>query len=229
VQSIFLEHAISAGYTPTSIGGDGTIYTENGGHFIAIGNLFTTSTTIQSSQNPSIYGTSVTLTATVTSSTGTPTGKVTFKVGRVTLGSGILQGGNASYTTSPTQLSAGSHSLIVAYGGNASHAGSSSSVLVQTVNRAPTTTNVTSSPNPSPANQSVTLSATVTAPAGLPTPTGNVQFTSGGKLLGSAALSNGTATLNVTFTTSGSFTVKAAYPATGNYSGSSGTVVQVVQ
>jgi hypothetical protein len=155
--------------------------------------------------------------------------KVTFKVGRVTLGSGILQGGNASYTTSPTQLSAGSHSLIAAYGGDASHAGSSSSVLVQTVNRAPTTTNVTSSPNPSPANQSVTLSATVTAPAGLPTPTGHVQFTSGGKLLGSAALSNGTATLNVTFTTSGSFTVKAAYPATGNYSGSSGTVVQVVQ
>ena len=107
LQRIFLERAISAGYTPTSIGGDGTIYSENAGHFIAVGNLFaTTSTVTSSSQNPSTYGTQVTFTAAVSSATGTPTGKVTFKAGKSTLGTGILSSGTAGYTTQATQLAA---------------------------------------------------------------------------------------------------------------------------
>ena len=229
VQRIFLEHALSAGYTPTSIGGDGTIYSENGGHFIAIGNLFTTATNINSAPNPSTYGTAVTFTATVTSAQGTPTGKVTFMSGKLKLGTGTLSGGTAAYTTTATQLPAGTHAITAAYGGDFSHAASTSSLLAQTVNRAATTTTLNSSPNPSAVNQNVTLTATVTAPAGLPTPTGKVQFTNGGKVLGTATLSNGTAVLNTTFTVTGSFSLKAAYLTTGNYLGSSGSVTQVVQ
>jgi len=37
VQRIFLDRTINAGYTPVSIGGDGTIYAENDGHLIALG------------------------------------------------------------------------------------------------------------------------------------------------------------------------------------------------
>jgi Big-like domain-containing protein len=229
VQRIFLEHSISAGYTPTSIGGDGTIYTENGGHFIAIGNLFTTATAIQSSQNPSTYGTSVTFTATLTSSAGTPTGKVTFTTGKKALGTGTLNGGTATYTTAATQLPAGTYSITAAYGGDASHAGSTSSPLTQIVNKAATTTTLGSAPNPSTVNQSVTLSATVAAGGGLPTPTGRVRFNNGRTVLGAVTLSNGMAVLNTTFTAAGSYTLSATYLGVGNYSGSSGTAVQVVQ
>ncbi|MGA2020288.1 MAG: Ig-like domain-containing protein [Candidatus Sulfotelmatobacter sp.] len=229
VAKIFLERAISAGYTPTSIGGDGTIYGENAGHFIAIGNLFTTTTAINSSsQNPSTYGTAVTFTAAVTS-TGTPTGSVTFKSGKATLGTANLSSGSAAYTTSPTQLSAGTDSITAVYSGDATHAASTSPAFLQTVTKAATTTALTSSPNPSQVNQSVTLTATVAAPAGLPVPTGKVQFANGNKILGTATLSNGIATLTTTFTHTGSFTLKATYPGAGDYLGSFGTMVQSVQ
>jgi hypothetical protein len=229
VQRIFLERAISAGYTPTSIGGDGIIYGENGGHLIAIGNLFTTATAINSSQNPSSYGTAVTFTATVTSAQGTPTGQVTFANGKTKLGIGTLNAGSATYTTTPTQLPAGTDSITAAYTGDFSHAASTSSTLIQTVSKAATTTTLSSAPNPSAVSQSVMLTATVAAPPGSPSPTGRVQFTNGRKLVGTVTLSNGIAVLNTTFTATGSFTLKATYQGTGNYVGSSATVVQVVQ
>lgn len=230
VQKIFLERAISAGYTPTSIGGDGTIYGENAGHFIAIGNLFATATAItSSSQNPSTYGTPVTFTAAVTSTAGTPTGKVTFKAGKATLGTGTLSGGTTTYTTLPAQLAAGADSITAAYAGDSSHAASTSPVYTQTVNKAATTAALSSAPNPSGVNQTVTLTATLTATAGLPVPTGKVQFTNGKTVLGTVMLSNGTAVLNTTFTKTGSFTLKAGYQGSGSYLSSSGTVVQVVQ
>jgi hypothetical protein len=229
-QKLFLDRSISAGYTPSSIGGDGTIYSENGGHFIAIGNLFTTATAItSSSQNPSTYGTAVTFTAAVTSSAGTPTGKVTFKRSNVTLGTGTLSSGTATYTTQPTQLPAGTDSITALYAGDSTHAASTSPAFTQTVTKAATSTALSSAPNPSAVNQTVTLTATVAAPSGLPIPTGKVQFTNGAKILGTVTVTNGTATLNTTFTKKGSFTLKAAYQGSGNYLSSSGTVVQVVQ
>jgi hypothetical protein len=230
VQKIFLERAISAGYTPTSIGGDGTIYGENAGHLIAIGNLFATSSSItSSSQNPSVYGTRVTFTAAVSSNSGTPTGTVTFKSGKTTLGSSTLSNGAASYTTSPTQLAAGTDSITAAYGGDATHAASTSAVYLQTVNKATVSIAFTSSPNPSGVNQSVKLSASVSAAAGLPVPTGKVQFTNGKTVLGTVSLSNGTAVLNTTFSKAGSYTLKASYQGNADYVGSSTTLVQVVQ
>lgn len=229
-QKIFLERAISAGYTPTSLGGDGTIYGENAGHLIAIGNLFATATAINSSsQNPSTYGTAVTFTAAVTSNAGAPTGKVTFKSGNATLGAGTLSSGSATYTTLPAQLPAGTDSITALYSGDATHAASTSPAFLQTVAKAATTTALASNPNPSTKNQTVTLTAQITAPSGLPVPTGKVQFSNGKKILGTATLTNGSATLNTTFAQSGSFTLKATYQGSANYLTSSGTVVQVVQ
>ncbi len=53
--------------------------------------LISTTTSLTSSPNPSAYGQSVTLTATVSpsSGTGTPTGSVTFMDGTTSLGSGL--------------------------------------------------------------------------------------------------------------------------------------------
>jgi hypothetical protein len=76
----------------------------------------------------------VTVTATVTASSGTPTGPVTFKDGATTLGTGTLNGsGVASFTTSA--LTAGVHSITAVYGGDANNATSTSAVLSQTVTR----------------------------------------------------------------------------------------------
>ncbi|HVI07809.1 MAG TPA: Ig-like domain-containing protein [Candidatus Binatia bacterium] len=228
-QRIFLERAISAGYTPTSMGGDGTIYGENAGHFIAIGNLLASSTALSSSSNPSTYGSSVTFTATVTAMGAAPTGKVTFKSGTKSLGTGTLSDGVATLTTTPTQLAAGTDLITAAYAGDSTHASSTSQPLSQVVNKAVVTTSVTSNPNPSGVNQSVTFTATVSAAAGLPAPSGKVQFKKGSTILATVTLVNGVAALNYTFTKTGSYTINANYQGNANYLASPGNVVQVVQ
>jgi hypothetical protein len=225
-QRLFLERALDAGYTPVSMGADGMIYAQNAGHLIAVGELFTTSTQVTSSQNPSTYGTPVSFTASVASSAGTATGSVAFKRGTLVLGTATLNNATATYTTTPTQLPGGNNSITAVYKGDSTHAGSTSPVLTQVVNKAPTSTMLSSQPNPSAVGQSVTLTASVTAAPGVPT--GKVTFRNGSTVLGTAPLTNGTATLNYTFNSSGTFHLKALYPGNSNYQGSSGGVVQVV-
>jgi len=75
----------------------------------------------------------VTFTATVKSTTtGTPTGPVTFKDGGDTLGTGTLISGKATFKTSA--LSVGTHSITAVYSGSTSYNGSTSPVLTQKVN-----------------------------------------------------------------------------------------------
>ena len=95
-----------------------------------------TAATVQSNLNPSLYGHTVTFTATVTSSgSGTPTGTVTFLDGSTPIGTGSLSGGTATFSTS--LLSVGSHSITASYGGSSSFAGSTSGILIQKVSPAP--------------------------------------------------------------------------------------------
>ena len=96
--------------------------------------ITTTTTTVTSSENPSTYGNSVTFTATVSATSGTPTGTVYFTDGTTTLGSAIISSGQPTCTTST--LSVGTHSITAVYTGNASFAGSTSTALTQTVNEA---------------------------------------------------------------------------------------------
>jgi len=228
VHKIFLKKSLDAGYTPLSIGGDGTIYVENAGHLIAVGRLpATTTSIISSSQNPSTYGTAVTFTAQVTSLRGTPSGSVTFKNGKVILGKGTLSSGLASYTTAPTQLPAGSLSIAAAYGGDSGHAASTSASFAQTVNKAATRTKLSAQPSPSSAGQNVTLTATVNAAVG--TPSGSVIFRAGTAVLGTVPLSGGVASLTTQFNATGTYQLKATYSGGANYLGSSGTATQIVQ
>jgi hypothetical protein len=181
--------------------------------------------------NPSTFGQSVTFTAQVTPSPGAPapTGTVTFKRGSGVLGTGTLSGGIAQYTTSSTQLPGGNLSIVASYGGDKYSNPSNSQPFTQVVNRAATSTAFTTNPNPSSVGQQVTLTATVSAGAGLPTPTGNVGFKDGNTLIGTVPLSNGVAVLNWTFTTQGTHNLKATYQGSTNYLTSFGTVVQTVQ
>jgi hypothetical protein len=104
-------------------------------------NLFATATSLTSDANPVLSGTSITLTATVTSSSA-PTGNVEFKDGSTSLGVITLNGSGIA-TLSGVSLSAGSHSITAEYTDPASpptFASSTSSVLTQLVNLAPSIT-----------------------------------------------------------------------------------------
>ena len=109
---------------------DVTVTTPNGTSTTSSADLFTyqgaTTTALSSSQNPSVFGQSVTFTATVSSASGTPSGTVTFKDGATTLGTGTLAGGVATLPTS--SLAIGGHTITAVYGGDTNFTGSTSSV-----------------------------------------------------------------------------------------------------
>jgi hypothetical protein len=186
-----------------------------------------TTTTLSSSQNPSVFGQTVTFTATVSPMMGggTPTGTVTFLDGGGPIGAATLSGGVATFTTS--SLSVGSHSITAAYGGNNPFNPSTGSLTgnPQVVNKSNTTTSVTSSQNPSTFGQSVTFTATVTpvAPGG-GTPTGTVTFLDGGSPIGTATLSGGQATFTTSALATGSHTITTSYGGDANFNGSTGSL-----
>jgi fibronectin type 3 domain-containing protein len=90
-----------------------------------------TTNTLRSSLNPSAYGSSVTFTATI-SPAPTNGETVTFMDGANTLGSGIISGGQSTFTTNA--LAGGSHSVMAIYGGDFHYLSSTSSTLAQIVN-----------------------------------------------------------------------------------------------
>jgi hypothetical protein len=182
----------------------------------------TTTTAVTSSANPSVFGQSVTFTATVTASNGsTPTGTVNFFVDGSLVSSPMLSGGVATYTT--TTLAVGTHSVSATYVGNSSFATSNGSLAGgQTVNQAQTNTVVTSSLNPSLSGQSVAFTATITVQSPGSTaaanPTGTVTFFDDGNSLGTEPVStDGNGVTTATFSTS-SLSV-ATHDITATYSG----------
>ena len=193
-----------------------------------------TTTMLVAAPNPSSYGQPVTFTASVSptgSTQATPTGTVTFEDGTNPLAPAVaLVGGTATISTSA--LTVGVHSITADYSGDSNFNGSTSSPVALTVNKAATTTSLTSSPNPSAFGQPVALTATVSPDtAGQPTPTGSVTFTDGSTPLGTAQLdASGTATLPPTTALPvGTQTITATYTGDSNYQGSSGYAQQTVK
>jgi hypothetical protein len=186
-----------------------------------------TNTVVTSSLNPSTYGGSVTLHATVKSTkTGTPTGTATFQDGTTVLGTATLSSGSANFTIAT--LSAGVHSITALYSGDANFVPSVSPVFVQTVNKTATTAQLTSAPNPSQLNQTIVLSATVGSATGA-IPTGKVSFKEGTSTIGTVALTSGTASLSVSNLSVRQHSIVAVYAGSPNFSGStSAPVTQTV-
>ncbi len=183
-----------------------------------------TSTALMSSLNPSNYGQSVTLTATVTSTSGTPTGTVIFYDGSTTLGSATLASGSTTLSTS--SLPAGSNSITASYQGSSSFAPSTSAALTQVVNGAATTTSLVSSLNPSNSGQSVTFTAAVSSSSG--TPTGTVIFYDSSTAIGSATLASGSAAISTSSLAAGSHSITAAYQGSGGFAPSTSAVLTQV-
>jgi hypothetical protein len=190
-----------------------------------------TVTTISSSLNPSTYGQAVTFTATVTSSMGAPPDgeTVSFMKGTTVLGTGVLSGGSASFTTSALPVVVGIVNIIQAmYGGDSILAPSRSKRVKQVVNKATTTTTLYSSLNPSNFGQSVTFTATVT-PQFSGTVNGSVTFYDGMTVLKTdVGLSAGMAKYTTSTLSSGSHTITATYNGNVNFDGSSASLTQKV-
>jgi uncharacterized repeat protein (TIGR03803 family) len=225
-------------YSGVALDGAGHVYgtTYWGGVFPGTGVVFkvtprsATTTTLSSSLNPSIYGQAVTFTAKVTSSLGAPPNgeTVTFMKGTTTLATAALSGGSASFTSST--LPAGAYGIKAVYGGDANLANSTSSPVIQTVNKATTTTSLTSSQNPSSFGQSVTFTAQVVSPQYSGTVSGQVTFKNGTTALGTVTLSSGVAKYTTSKLPVGTNPITATYNGNPSFvTSTSNTVNQVVK
>jgi hypothetical protein len=115
--------------------GDSNFLTSTGNTVQTVRAKTATTTSLVSSLNPSPFGQAVTFTATVTSTSGTPTGTVTFLDGKAPLGSSTLNSaGVATFTIS--SLAVGRHRITARYNGSSTFNSSTSAALTQTVNSA---------------------------------------------------------------------------------------------
>ena len=192
---------------------------------------FDTTTTLESSNNPTVIGQSVAFTATVSSAGGTPTGTVEFREGAAVLGTAALSAGKASFITAALPL--GTHNITAYYLASIAHNVSQSTSVAQVVKQAATTSLITSSMSPAGIGSAVTFTTAVTANApGSGTPTGAVEFFDEGTSLGKGVLTaGGQAALTITTLTVGSHSITAAYSEDTNYIGSTTTlgVTQVIE
>lgn len=187
--------------------------------------LATVSMQLVSSLNPAILGQSVTFTAALTSAPPVPDGgQVSFTDGTTMLGTSTTVGGVATLTT--TFSKKGGHAIKASFAGDLYHR-TGARALTEVVNPYPSTTTVTSSPNPSTLPQPVTITATVTS-AEVGGPTGTVTFRNGTLVLGSAVLSGGTATITTTKLPVGTNTINVAYHGDTQSAPSTGSTDQTV-
>jgi hypothetical protein len=189
--------------------------------------IATSSTTLASTANPSMFGGSVTFTATITTNGGVATGTVTFSDGAKVLGTAPVNAGTAVFSVST--LAIGAHSITAAYGGDANDTSSQSSAMSQQVLQAGAVT-LTSSANPSIAGASVSLTAAISSPQAAAV-TGSVTFKDGSAVLGTVGIGNtGTAVLNTSALAVGQHTIIAVYGGDSlNQASTSGVLVQTVQ
>ncbi|HEY6156041.1 MAG TPA: Ig-like domain repeat protein [Gemmatimonadales bacterium] len=160
---------------------------------------------------PSTVGQATTVSFTVTSSSGTPTGTVTVSDGTEGC-SGTVAAGSCSMTFT----TAGAKTLTAAYGGDPDFAVSTSTGVPHTVNAASTTTTITGhTPDPSVVAQPITVSYAVTSAGG--TPTGNVTVDDGTvNCTGTVAAGS----CSLIPLTPGTKTLTAVYAGDGNFAGS---------
>jgi len=213
-------HSITAAY-----GGNVDFNASTSGAVSQVVDKATSKNTLVSSASPSAWGANVTLTATVSSTTTTPTGTVTFKDGATTLGTGTLAAGKTTFST--TTLAVGTHSFTATYAGNTNVGGSTSGAVAHTVTKANSTSVLSATPAPSEFNQKVVLKVTVKSST-TGTPAGNVTFKNGATTLGTAVLAAGTASFSVSNLTVGTHALTVVYAGNADFNTSTSPVVNLV-
>jgi hypothetical protein len=200
----------------------------------ALGNIATpTITQVTASDDPATPTEPVTFTAKVTAATqgaGTPTGVVQFKVDGTNLGAPVELVGDEATSIPDTGLTPGKHEIEAGYEGAPPSYFASAGELELPVEKTATATEVSSSLNPALPGESMTFTATIGVPSGNDPYDGSVQFFVDGAALGAPQpATNGTAT-SPAFSTStvGKHRVVAAALETGDYDGSEGETIEVV-
>ncbi|HVM46634.1 MAG TPA: Ig-like domain repeat protein, partial [Candidatus Acidoferrum sp.] len=132
----------SAGTANTGGGGGGGSSGGAGGAggagivIVSYANPVSTYTTVASSVNPSIYGQTVTFTASVSpGSGGPPTGTVQFQIDGVNLGSPVTLSGGTATSAATSTVTVGTHGVTAIYSGDSTFASSTGTLSGgQTVN-----------------------------------------------------------------------------------------------
>jgi len=219
-------HPITAVY-----GGDASFAGSTSNQVDQVVSKANTTTTIDSVNpiSPTVVGQPVLVNFTVTPpGSGTPTGNVTVSDGTASCTGSV--GSAGSCTLIPT--TAGLKTLTATYAGDSNFNGNppGAGTRLHQVNKADTTTTVTSFPNPSLPGQNVTITANVTANApGAGTPTGQVQFKSNGSNIGGpVALVGGSASVSTSFDSEGAYNITADYSGDGNFNLSTGSTTHNV-
>ncbi len=135
-----------------------------------------------STSGPSVFGQSVSITASVPNG---PTGTITITSGGVILGSGSITSISGVVTIATKILPVGTDAITANYSGDTTN-NSATGSTTQIVSKASPSETLSSSANPSTVGQSVTFTATLPASA-----TGTVTFAAGSTSLGSPVLANG--------------------------------------
>jgi sugar lactone lactonase YvrE len=181
------------------------------------------------SPNPAVVTTNVTLTATASAASGTPTGSITFYDGTTAIGSANLSaGGVASFST--TTFTVGTQVLTAKFVANGNDAAGTSNTVNEVVQQATTTTTLTSSNPTAPVGSSVTFTATVASTNG-PAPSGTVEFMAGTTSLGSGPVgSNGTVVVSLASLAPGTYSIVAVYEGdTDDATSSSAPLTETIQ
>lgn len=217
-------HAVTATY-----GGD-IANTSSAGTLNQTVNPAASQTVLTSSVNPSVFGQSVVLTATVTA-VG-PTGTVAFNDGASAIAGctsvALTGAGNVrTATCTVSSLPTGARALSAAYSGDTNNNASSGN-LTQTVNPAATALSIVSvSPNPAGVGSPVTITISlVTVAPGAGTPTGTVTVNFGSA---SCTIVLPATSCVVTPATAGSFVATATYAGGGNFTASSASAAAAAE
>jgi sugar lactone lactonase YvrE len=119
-------HTITANYS----GSEGQYTTSSGSATVVVSQASVT-VTLTSSASSVVLTNPLVFTATVSSTTTTPTGTVSFLDGTTPLGQGVLSSGVA--TLSSSSLAAGNHTITAVYSGNANLSAATSGALTESV------------------------------------------------------------------------------------------------
>ena len=213
--------------------GDGNHVGGGSGSFSQTVNQTAATTAVGSTLNPSVYGQSVSFTATVTGSS--PTGTVQFFVDGNPFDTENLVSGSAT-SISTSALSQGTHTVTATYSGDTNNAGGSGSLTGgQVVNPASAAISVATSGTPTVYGQSVTFTATISGQYGQArrnlrgkpeTVTGGVTWSAntGCGTTAVTAGNPGTATCTTSSLSVGNDLITATYNGDSNHSSGTGTL-----
>jgi hypothetical protein len=218
------DHNLTAKYN-----GDGTYDSSTSDPVTQTVDKADTTVSVTSSVNPSVTGQSVTFTATVAAvspGSGTPPGTVDFYVnGELSASNVTLTAGHATHSRSFDHIE-GPADIAAYYDGNANYNPSDNGLnpLTQTVNKATTTTTITTAPvGPVTLGGGFSVSGTVAATApGAGTPTGTVVVSTGSGDSCAANLSGGAWSCSLTSSAVGTTNLTAVYEGDESFAGSSG-------